>query len=207
RSLRYMSAGKRGVCVVGFRCGWAQPVAFPSTPAGTVLQAWYEAFNSGDRARMQAYLTRYDPERSLDGMVSFRDQTGGLELLGIDRSEARRIDFRVKEKGGTLTAVGKLELKEGESPLVPNFGVRAIPPGTNAADMNLKIDAAVGGRVIDGAIAKLNENYVFPETAKKMEDALRTHQSKGDYDKVTEGDAFASVLTNHLQEVSHDKHL
>jgi C-terminal processing protease CtpA/Prc len=61
--------------------------------------------------------------------------------------------------------------------------------------------------VIDGAIAQLNESYVFPETAKKMEEAVRARQKRSEYDKITDGDTFATKLTENLQEVSHDKHL
>src|ERR1700726_2720391 len=43
----------------------AQP-AIPETPAGRTLKAWLEAFNSGDRALLDAYLHRYDPSKSLD---------------------------------------------------------------------------------------------------------------------------------------------
>jgi hypothetical protein len=46
-------------------------------------------------------------------------------------------------------------------------------------------------RVIDGAIAKLNETYVFPETVKKMEGALRARQNKGEYDAANEAEDFA----------------
>jgi hypothetical protein len=42
-----------------------------------------------------------------------------------------------------------------------------------AADMNIKIDLVTRNRVIDGAVANLNEYYVFPETAKKMVEVLR----------------------------------
>jgi len=61
--------------------------------------------------------------------------------------------------------------------------------------------------VIAGAIEKLNDTYVFPETAKKMEQALRRRQHRGEYDAVTDGEKLASLLTAHLQEVSKDKHL
>jgi retinol-binding protein 3 len=185
----------------------SQPPAIPDTPAGHTLQAWFDAFNSGDRARIQAYLTKYDPARPVEGVLTFRAQTGGFELLGIDKSDRLHIEFRVKEKGGTTTAVGKMEVKDGDPAQVVTFGVRAIPPGMTAADMNPKIDAATRERVIDGAISKLNEFYVFPESAKKMEDAVRTRQKKGEYDSVDQAEAFAALLTTHLREVSHDKHL
>jgi len=73
--------------------------------------------------------------------------------------------------------------------------------------VNMKMDAAARARVIDGAVAILNEYYVFPETAKKMEEALRVRQEKGEYDALDDADAFADLLTDHLQQVSHDKHL
>ena len=61
--------------------------------------------------------------------------------------------------------------------------------------------------MIDGAISNLNESYVFPDVTKKMEDALKDRQKRGEYDSVTDGSKFAGMLTDQLQEVSHDKHL
>jgi hypothetical protein len=186
---------------------WSQAPAIPDTPAGHTLQAWLDAFNSGDRARIQAYLTKYEPTKALDGTVAFREQTGGFELLGIDKNDRLHVEFRVKEKAGPTTAIGKIEVKDADPAQVVSFSVRAIPPGMTAADMNLKIDAATRERVIEGAITNLNEFYVFPETAKKMEEALRARLKKGDYDTANDGERFATLLTDHLQEVSHDKHL
>ena len=40
-----------------------------------------------------------------------------------------------------------------------------------------------------------------------MADALQTHDAKGDYNSISDGDAFAARLTTDLQAVSHDKHL
>ena len=186
---------------------WSQTVAVPDTPAGRTLQAWFDAFNSGERARIQEYLAKYEPDKPLENQITFRNQTGGFELLGIDKSERLAIDFRVKEKAGARTAVGKIEVKDGDPAQVVSFSLRAIPPGMTAADMNPKMDGETKSRVIDGAIANLNEFYVFPGTAKKMEDALRAHQKTGDYDSVNEAEAFARRLTDDLRAVSHDKHL
>ncbi len=98
-------------------------------------------------------------------------------------------------------------MKEGDPAQVASFGLRALPPGAKVSDLTFKIDAATRTRVIDGAIAQLNEFYVFPETAKKMGDAVKARQKKGEYDSITDGDAFAKMLTDNFQEVSHDKHL
>jgi hypothetical protein len=72
---------------------------------------------------------------------------------------------------------------------------------------DMTIDAAARTEVIDGVLKKLNEAYVFPEVAKKMEQAIRERVQKKEYDSVTSASKFAQTLTTHLQEVSRDKHL
>jgi hypothetical protein len=181
--------------------------AIPETPAGRTLKAWLEAFNSGDRTVLDAYLHKYDPGKSLDNEMQFRGMTGGFDLLQIVKSEPLHLEFLVKERRSETKAIGKLDVKEGDPAAVADFGLRALPPGTAVADLNFKIDAATRVRVIDGSIAQLNESYVFPETAKKMADAVKARQKKGEYDSITDGDAFAKMLTDNFQEVSHDKHL
>src|SRR6266487_1253516 len=82
-------------------CAWTQATAIPDTPAGHTLQAWLDAFNSGDRARIQAYIAKYEPTGSVDETVAFRDRTGGFDLLGVDKSDRLHVEFRVKEKAGS----------------------------------------------------------------------------------------------------------
>ncbi len=179
--------------------------AIPTTPAGRTLAAWLEAFNSGDKAQLDAYYKTYQPTGTADSMMGFRDATGGFDLLSIDRSEPLRIEFTVKERASQTHGVGKIEVTNADPPQVTSSVLRALVPG--AAVIGLTIDATTRAHVIDGAAAQLNEFYVFPETAKKMEQALRAHLKRGDYDSITDGDAFANLLTTHLQDVSHDKHL
>ena len=185
----------------------AQTPAIPDTPAGRTMQVWLDAFNSGDRSRLEAYLAKYEPAKSVDSELDFRNQTGGFELVRIALSERLRIEFQVKEKAGPTNAVGRIEVKDADPAVVVSFRLRAIPPGMTAADMSGKIDAATRARVIDGAVAKLNEFYVFPEVAKKMADAVQARLKSGSYEAITDGDDFAARLTEDLQAVSHDKHL
>src|SRR5256885_11260501 len=165
-----------------------QSVNTPDTPAGHTLKAWLDAFNSGDRATEEKYLKTYDPERSLDEEMRFRGVTGGFILTQILKSDPQQVEFMVKERNSDTVAIGKMEVKPGEPAKVASFGLRAVPPGTKAADLSCKIDAATRAKVIDGAVAALNDIYVFPETAKKMEEAVRAHQQKGDYDAISDGD-------------------
>jgi len=75
----------------------------------------------------------------------------------------------------------------------------------NQAD--LTIDAATRSAVIEGAIKRLNDSYVFPETAKKMEQAIRERLTRKEYDQITNAQTLATTLQKDLQEVSQDKHL
>ena len=183
------------------------PPAIPDTPAGHTFKAWLDAFNSGDRALMDAYLHKYDPSKPLDNEMRFRRMTGGFNFLQIVNSQPLHLEFLVKGRSDEITAFGKLEVKDGDPAQVDSFALRAIPPGAKVSDLSFKIDAATRTHVIDGAVAQLNESYVFPETAKKMAEAVKARQKKGEYDTITDGDAFAKVLTDNFQEVSHDKHL
>ena len=72
---------------------------------------------------------------------------------------------------------------------------------------DLTIDAATRTQVIDGILKRLNDSYVFPETAKKMEQSIRERVAKKEYDQITSAKQFATTLTNDLQAISHDKHL
>jgi hypothetical protein len=96
-------------------------------------------------------------------------------------------------------------VKDAQSGVVESFGLRAIPPG--AVVESVKLDAPERSRVIDGVAKNLQESYVYPDLAQKMEVAIRANQKRGDYEAITDPDAFASRLTKDLRAVSHDKHL
>lgn len=193
------------VAPLGAQATQAGQLAIPDTPAGRVLTLWLDAFNSGDASRMDAYYRRFEPDKTAEQQMDFRNQTGGFQLVGIEKSQSSHIDFIVQEKKGERRAFGAFDLPTGESGTVKNFVLQAIPPGASEADF--RIDAAQRARVIDGAVAKLNETYVFPETAKRMADSVRARQKRGEYDAVTNGPSFARLLTEHFQDVSHDRHL
>jgi C-terminal processing protease CtpA/Prc len=61
--------------------------------------------------------------------------------------------------------------------------------------------------VIDTILKRLNDSYVFPEVAKKMELSIRDRVAKKEYDQITSAKQFATKLTTDLQAVSNDKHL
>jgi hypothetical protein len=60
--------------------------------------------------------------------------------------------------------------------------------------------------IIDWICLKMNEIYVFPDVAKKMEEHIRTKQKNGDYDKISNPRAFVRQLRGDLVAISHDRH-
>ena len=69
------------------------------------------------------------------------------------------------------------------------------------------IDAATRAQIIESISKRLNDAYVFPEVAKKMEASLRERVTKKEYDEITSSRTFAETLTKDLQAISKDKHL
>ena len=85
----------------------------------------------------------------------------------------------------------------------------AVQPAASAPPLvpNTKIEAAERHRVIEAAVADLTRYYVDPDVAQKMAAALRAHEKSGDDDAVTDGEAFADLVTQQMQDASHDKHV
>ncbi len=181
--------------------------AIPSTPAGRVLAAWLEAFNSGDRAKIDVFLKTYAPKPSLIALASaqFRGRSGGISLVAVTRSDRLSIAFRAQEKSQPTILLGKLEITAAKSPTIENFALSVVPEGAVLED--IKLDAARRAQVISEVMENLDRFYVYPEISKKMAQSLRDHESKGDYNSITDGDEFAVRLSSDLAAVSHDKHL
>jgi hypothetical protein len=180
-------------------------VMIPDTPAGRTLSAWLEAFNSGDRTRLDDYYKKYESEKHADDIMAFRDRVGGFELLSVEKSDPLRIVFLLKERNSATQSIAQLQVTDSDPPRVTSSEVIAMAPG--AAVIGFDIDAPTRARVIDAAIDKLDESYVFPDVAKKMGMAVRARAKRGEYDSVTDGKTFATLLTTHFRDISHDRHL
>jgi hypothetical protein len=179
----------------------------PDSPAGGTLRAWLDAFNSGDDAQLRAFVERYHPSEPAEQWLAFRAQTGGFELLDVEATDRLALRFVVKEKASPTEAVGWLRVVDADPAAVELFELLAIPPGVDADDMEIRVDAATRGRVVEAAAAALIDLYVYPEVAERMAQAIREHAARGAYDAVDVGPELAKLLTEHLRAVSHDLHL
>lgn len=69
------------------------------------------------------------------------------------------------------------------------------------------ITPAERDQVIRGAMAKVEQNYVFPDVGRKMSAAVAARAARGEYASIISAVPLAQKLTDDLREVSHDKHL
>jgi retinol-binding protein 3 len=53
----------------------------------------------------------------------------------------------------------------------------------------------------------LDDNYIFPETAKKMGEFIKSQLKGGVYESINDPMAFSETLTRDLQSISKDKHI
>jgi hypothetical protein len=90
----------------------------------------------------------------------------------------------------------------------------SAPPAANEAGAAVatavahgNVDAAERQRILDAAIANLKLHYVYPDMAQKMAETLLAKEKRGEYDAISDGDAFAHQLTRQMRDVSHDMHL
>src|SRR5262245_3244257 len=70
----------------------------PSTHAGRVLTAWLDALNSGDRAKLKAFLDVSAPDLPLDQVMGIGARSGGYDLRKIQDSKDREISALVQER-------------------------------------------------------------------------------------------------------------
>jgi hypothetical protein len=82
-----------------------------------------------------------------------------------------------------------------------------VPAGFSQAQLaSPSVDATQKQAIVDEISTLLNANYIFPETAKKVEDALRAKLKNGDFDKLTVAADFARAVSAVILEVSKDRH-
>jgi len=182
----------------------AEP-SIPRTPAGDALRAWIEAFNSADTVRLGAYASHYEPDVVVGDELGFREQTGGFDLLSIERSNLRHVEFIVRERKSPMTAYGVLDVSAAEPVRVT--ARRFQPLGPNVAAAALRLDAAARTRTVATVAALLDTFYVSPDVAKRAADTLRARGARGLYREYANGVSFAIRLDDELAELTHDKHL
>jgi hypothetical protein len=86
----------------------------------------------------------------------------------------------------------------------PPTGAQASPAPSASAPA---LDGAARKAVIEGAIAKIDARYVFPERAAAIAQALRRTLASGGFEAYGDPKAFADAVNRVLEPVAQDRHL
>ena len=73
------------------------------------------------------------------------------------------------------------------------------------ADGELPITSDARERLLDGVLTTLCDKYIFPEIAAQIATEIRTRAARGEYASITDGNAFAQLLTTHLRAAGNDQ--
>ena len=134
----------------------------PDTPAGKVCRSWLEAFNSGERSRVAAYLEKYEPEHKdrLDRLLDFREQTGGFNIIRVEKSEPLHLEVLVRERDGGNFAMLKLDVKDSNPPVVARMMINVVPrPADQSETSRLSFAEAI--KSLDAKAADLTAKDGF----------------------------------------------
>ena len=83
----------------------------------------------------------------------------------------------------------------------PAFGQSAVTSG------DMQMTAASRQQLINNLIKEVNNSYVFPDMAKKVEASLQEKQKRGAFDTINSARRLSDVLSNEMQAITKDKHL
>jgi D-alanyl-D-alanine carboxypeptidase len=135
----------------------------PRTPAGVQFSAWLLAFNSGDRAELEKFRSHFDKpeEHKVEGMLGFRQQTGGFDLRKIEESSATKVTGLVQERDSDQFARFTLEVEAAAPYHVTHLDIRAI------------------GRPAEFALSRLNQSDLIIALRAKLEKDSATDKFSG----------------------------
>jgi hypothetical protein len=86
-------------------------------------------------------------------------------------------------------------------------GFALVATTAAAARAQDTLDGPARASVIEALNRELERGYVFPDVATRMQRDVSTRLARGEYDALARPDDFARTLTEHLQAISHDRHL
>jgi D-alanyl-D-alanine carboxypeptidase len=110
-----------------------RPPRIPDTPAGRQFFGWLDAFNSGDKAKLEQFLKEHYPARAgsdaLDNEMQFHDQTGGFEFKDFDRNESSTTKFVgiVKERDSDTFARFVMEVDPKDEKSITSLALNIVP--------------------------------------------------------------------------------
>jgi D-alanyl-D-alanine carboxypeptidase len=122
---------------------------FPATTAGTQFSGWLAAFNSHDRANLLAFLQKNYPDRvaHIDDTMAFSAQTGGFDVIKVERCEELTCTALLQEKNSDQFAEAIAEVDPAAPHFLKKIALNAVPrPAGYAIPRMSQADAIVALR-------------------------------------------------------------
>jgi D-alanyl-D-alanine carboxypeptidase len=153
-------------------------VEIPKTRAGKVFEAWLTSFNSADLAKIRAFDETYrrEPGPPLEARLRFREVSGGLTLLRIEKSEPLSIVALLQEKKSdtiarlTMTVTSEEPLKMAsslieEAPRPADFAIPRMTEAAALAALSARADEMVKNDQFSGAVLVARNGKVLLQKA------------------------------------------
>src|SRR3989454_12258486 len=154
-------------------------------------------------ARAAMFFRTYSVEDALRGAFAFRNMTGGLDLLSVQVSEPRHIEFMTRFRAGPMVGYGAVEVSPEDTSRLSGY---LFPLGMNVSVDDIRIDAPIRARVVNRLAALLDSFYVSPEVGKRMRDSLQARLERGVYDRYANGASLAFHLKEDLDDIDPVTH-
>ncbi len=87
------------------------------------------------------------------------------------------------------------------------FNVTVVAQQNNSLTAEMTVGAATKAQVIEKFLKYVNDFYISPEVAKKVESGIRSLVQRNEYEKITDAQEFANRLTEDLRVITKDMHL
>jgi hypothetical protein len=188
---------------------------WPEGVKGERIRRLIEAVNSGRAELITRFLNEdcareYREAAPLDehiaATLALLKETGGIDFHAVRTFNPERPGQTVVIlKDRTSGGLRALTLRFGEPPAYLIGGV-AMEPAGQAPPAAPAVDGAAKQAIIDEIATLFNKNYIFAETAQKVEAALRAKLAAGEFDRATTAPDFARTVAAVILDVSKDRH-
>jgi CubicO group peptidase (beta-lactamase class C family) len=153
------------------------------SPAEGQFRSWLNAFNSGDRAKYEAFLSAHFPSRAarVDGDMGFFLRTGGFDVRKVESVTATRIACLVEERGWDNIARAVVEVEPTAphrilslsvdlAPRPADMAVQRLGEADLAGAVRAKVDAQASDGRFQGAVLVARGGKVIFSVAKGLAD-------------------------------------
>ncbi|HEV2261669.1 MAG TPA: serine hydrolase domain-containing protein [Candidatus Rubrimentiphilum sp.] len=201
-----------------------QSPRLPDTPAGRTFGAWLAAFNTGDPAKIRAYLRKYHPaaaKASIADELRFQFMTGGFDIRKILASFKTRLKVLIQEHDSDQMAqldfalqntppyhVRELTLEPAQRPA--DVTIEHLPQSQLIATTQKLITEDVAARRFAGAILIAKRGKVvyaqasgFADRAKRIPNTLNTRFRIGSMNKMFTATAIMQLVQSGKIDLDH----